>query len=216
MLQENRACNAMEALRRFGCDSAELEAAWRSSPKVVKFGGGFYCGLLNINDQRLYVFNAFFLSMRNKFVAPGCSIHYYVVEWSPDQLSWSTFRKNVLGTTDPAKAPEGSIRRVIFDQYQSLGLPSPPDTGDNGVHASASPFEGLVEQVNWLGKSVEELPFGKALVDSGLSLKTIQEWSIDPRIRLTDGSQGSVFDAVEDMDANPCLAKLVELNALNT
>jgi hypothetical protein len=53
-------------------------------------------------------------------------------------------------------------------------------------------------------------------LDAGLSKKTIQEWSVDPIILLADhGSQGSVFDALEDMDAGDVLAKLVELNKLN-
>ena len=50
---------------------------------MVKFGGGFYCGLI----EGLYVFNGFFMSMRSKFTAPGLSIHYYVVEWDSAALS---------------------------------------------------------------------------------------------------------------------------------
>jgi hypothetical protein len=83
------------------------------------------------------------------------------------------------------------------------------------VHASASPFEGLAEKCNWLGASVETDVFGKALLASGLSKKTITDWSVDPRVTLPDGSKGSVFDALEDMDVDKCLAKLVEMNKLN-
>jgi len=37
----------------------------RQNAKVVKFGGGFYCGLVSVKDQTpLYVFNAFFMVMR--------------------------------------------------------------------------------------------------------------------------------------------------------
>jgi hypothetical protein len=32
---------------------------------------------------------------------------------------------------------------------------------------------------------------------------------------LPGGEKGSVFDALEDMDVDACLAKLVELNKLN-
>lgn len=99
--------------------------------------------------------------------------------------------------------------------YKDLGLESVPNKGDNGVHASASPFEGLAEKCNWLGASVDTDPFGKALLSSGLSKKTIAEWSVDPRVKLHGGEKGSVFDALEDMDVDACLAKLVELNKLN-
>ena len=105
--------------------------------------------------------------------------------------------------------------RDVHISYKDLGLKSVPNKGDNGVHASASPFEGLAEKSNWLGASVDTDPFGKALLSSGLSKKTIAEWSVDPRVNLPGGEKGSVFDALEDMDVDACLAKLVELNKLN-
>lgn len=97
VLKEERACNAMEATQRFKCTPDELNAAWNKA-KVVKFGGGFYCGLVSIHDKPgLYVFNAFFMSMRGKFVRPGDSIHCYEVQWDPSMLSWHTFRNQLLG-----------------------------------------------------------------------------------------------------------------------
>jgi hypothetical protein len=41
------------------------------------------------------VMNGFFMEMRSKFVQPGTSIHYYVVEFDPKTLSWSDFRGKV-------------------------------------------------------------------------------------------------------------------------
>merc|ERR1712194_560199 len=215
VVKEGRAANAMEATKKFGCDAVELNAAWQEA-KVVKFGGGFYCGLVSMKDQTpLYVFNAFFMTMRSKFVGDGVSIHCYEVEWNPKDLSWESFRGKLLGPTDPAECPEGSIRKCILDNYKDLGLTSVPNKGDNGVHASASPFEGLAEKCNWLGASSDSDAFGKALLGAGLSKKTVAEWSVDPRVNLPGGEKGSVFDALEDMNAEDCLAKLVELNGLN-
>jgi hypothetical protein len=54
----------------------------------------------------------------------------------------------VLGPTDPVTAPEDSVRGMIYKQWKELGLSSEPNVGDNGVHASASPFEGLAERCN--------------------------------------------------------------------
>jgi len=215
VLKEGRAANAMQACEKFGCTADELNEAWQGA-KVVKFGGGFYCGLVSVKDQTpLYVFNAFFMVMRSKFVGEGVSIHCYEVQWEPKKLSWESFRGELLGPTDPAECPEGSIRKAILDNYKDLGLTSVPNKGDNGVHASASPFEGLAEKCNWLGASSETDAFAKALIDSGLSKKTIDEWSVDPRVTLPGGKMGSVFDALEDMNVDDCLAKLVELNGLN-
>lgn len=114
VLAEKRACNAMQACEKFECDTAELNEAWQKV-QAVKFGGGFYCGLVSMKGKELYVFNAFFMSMREKFVGEGASIHTYEVEWDPAQLSWSDFRNNLLGPTNPVDAPDGSIRRTILE-----------------------------------------------------------------------------------------------------
>jgi len=206
VLAEGRAYNAMDACKKFNCDPIALEGAWQKAKKVVKFGGGFYCGLMSVNDQpELYVFNAFFMSMRSKFCGEGTSIHCYEVEWSPSTLSWSAFRNNLLGPTDPAEAPQDSIRGSILAKYKELGLSSCPNKVDNGVHASASPFEGLAEKTNWLKRTVEGDTFGKAILSKGIPLATIQAWSVDPRVELPGGGKGSLFDALEDLDSGDCL-----------
>lgn len=96
VLAEDRACNALEACKRFGCTPEELNDAWQNAKKVVKFGGGFYCGQVSVKGKpELYVFNAFFMTMRSKFVGPGVSIHCYTIEWDPSKLSWDAFRNQV-------------------------------------------------------------------------------------------------------------------------
>lgn len=90
-----------------------------------------------------------------------------------------------------------------------------PNKTDNGVHASASPFEGLAERCNWLGTPIAEDTFGQALLKAGLSEETIKAWSVDPRVNISDGEKASIFDTLEDMDVNECLNKLVELNKIN-
>merc|ERR1719265_103147 len=146
--------NAMDACQEFGVDAEALADGWgqaKKAGKLIKFGGGFYCGLMEMSGKQLYVFNAFFMSMRAGFTAPGKCIHYFTVEWDPAALSWADFRGQLLGPTDPADAPPGSLRGLMLAHWEQLGLPGKPNTGDNGVHASASPFEGLAERVNWLG-----------------------------------------------------------------
>jgi len=69
--------------------------------------------------------------------------------------------------------------------------------------------------MNWLDKSIQRDPFGSALLKAGASKKTLKEWSLDPRISMEDGV-GSVFDALEELDAADCLAKMTQLNALNS
>jgi hypothetical protein len=110
---------------------------------------------------------------------------------------------------------KGSIRRTILDDYKFLGLKSKPNTGDNGVHASASPFEGLAERVNWLGKKVEDDNFGKGLVATGVPLEEIKKWFEDVQVSVEgetrEGKTTSVFDTLEDLDADTSLAKVSKI-----
>merc|ERR1719362_517879 len=152
----------MECCERFEIDAEELDKMWAKCKKdgnLVKFGGGFYCGKLEREGKdTLYVFNGFFMSMRSKFVSEGASIYYYVVSWNTEPkgeakgTSWEDFRGSVLGPTDPATAPADSLRGAILAKWKELGLTSEPNVGNNGVHASASPFEALAERMNWIGE----------------------------------------------------------------
>jgi hypothetical protein len=145
--------------------------------------------------------------MRSKFVTPGTSIHYYAIDFDPEYLPWAEFRANILGPTDPKVAPADSLRGIIFSQWKALGLKSEPDTGDNGIHASASPLEGLAERMNWLKITPEDDGFGAALIAAGVSAQTIAAWSLDPQV-----NGRSLFDLFEDMDSADCLAKAIELS----
>lgn len=211
--------NAMDACALLGITADEMDAQWgicKKAKKLVKFGGGFYCGLIEIEGKpSLYVFNGFFMSMRSKFTAPGVSIYYYTVEWDSAAMSWSDFRGKLLGPTDPADAPADSLRGKIKAQWSALGLKAEPDVGDNGVHASASPFEALAERLNWCGASLETDSFGSALLGAGVSAKAINEWTVDPQVTLPEGGKGSLFDSLEDMDAGACVAKCQALQAAN-
>ena len=150
------------------------------------------------------------MEMRSKFVQPGTSIHYYVVEFDPAVLPWADFRAKVLGPTDPAAAPEGALRGTILKDWRALGLKEVPNVGDNGVHASASPFEALAERMNWLGAGVEGDAFGARLLKAGVAAKTIRAWSVDPQV----GGK-SLFDQLEDLDSAACAAKAAELAKLS-
>jgi hypothetical protein len=116
-------------------------------------------------------------------------------------------------------ACEGSIRKLILQQYnQTLGLDTKPDTGNNGVHASASPLEGLAERMNWLGVALEDDDFGKALLAKGVSSHTILQWAADAQVTVKGeteyGKTVSIFDTMEDLDADTILAKVDKIGKL--
>mmetsp|Transcript_39318 Transcript_39318/g.83752 ORF Transcript_39318/g.83752 Transcript_39318/m.83752 type:complete len:375 (-) Transcript_39318:1678-2802(-) len=219
-LESGKVFNAMDGCDFLKLSSDELDAAWaraKKADKLVKFGGGFYCGLVEVEGKDpVYIFNGFFMSMRSKFTAPGTEIYYYSVEWDSSALSWEDFRGKVLGPTDPATAPSDSLRGQILAKWKDLGLEAEPNVGDNGMHASASPFEGMAERCNWLETPVEKDIFGAKLLTAGVPVTILKDWSVDPQVIIEEGGKmGSIFDQLEDMDATPCLDKLLTLAKLN-
>ena len=214
-LADGKVFNAMDGMAKLGLDLETFTGHWdqaKKDGKIVKLGGGFYCAYLSTAPTPIYVFNGFFMSMREKFTAKGTSIYAFSVEFDPKVCSWEKFRGEVLGPTDPATAPPGSLRGIINATWQDLGQKTAPNVGDNGVHASASPFEGLAERLNWLGASLADDSFGGALLKAGLDEATIKAWSVDPQVTLdADGAKGSIFDALEDLDVDACIEKCVAI-----
>mmetsp|Transcript_24058 Transcript_24058/g.68438 ORF Transcript_24058/g.68438 Transcript_24058/m.68438 type:complete len:321 (+) Transcript_24058:117-1079(+) len=197
--------NAMQGAEALGITPEELGARWGTLSKgvdMLKFGGGFYCGKI----EDVFIINGFYMNMRSKFTTPGTCIYYFETEWPAQSLSWADFRGKVLGGTDPKIATPGSLRSRIYKDWQALKLGSEPNTGDNGVHASASPFEALAERANWLNIPIENDFFGRALLASGIPLGTVQEWCSDPAV-MFDGAKHSLFDLLEDLNSRECLQK---------
>lgn len=202
--------NAKDACAKLGINAEELDAKWstlKRGTNLLKFGGGFYCGQVD----GIYVMNGFYMSMRSDYTSGDAKIHYFTVQWPTDTLSWADFRGNVLGATDPSTAEKGSLRRTILEQWQSLDLASKPNVGENGVHASASPFEALAERMNWLGVQVDEDSFGRGLVASGVDADRIASWTTDPQVRH-EGQLTSLFDLLEDLDADAVLSKVSDIH----
>eukprot|EP00854_Cymbomonas_tetramitiformis_P010470 gene10470-12381_t len=209
-LSEGRVYNAADACSKLNTDGKGIDAIWSKLKKdtdLIKFGGGFYCG--KVKDD-VFVINGFYMAMRGKFTEPPAKIDYFVVEWDAAALSWEDFRGKVLGATDPSSAEAGSLRRAILEKWQELGLDAKPFTGDNGVHASASPFEAMAERINWVGASLESDPFAKAMRAAGIPDATIAAWTQDPQV-LYDGAKVSLFDTLEDVDTSICLEKIKKI-----
>merc|ERR1712136_270642 len=113
---------------------------------------------------------------------------------------------------DPKTAFPTSLRHSVFKGWKGLGLDSEPNTGNNAVHASASPFEALAERANWLGMPLETDRYGRAMLASGVPLATIQAWCDDPAVPF-EGKKQSLFDLLEDLDSRDCLRKSAAVNA---
>ena len=100
--------NALDCSKHYKKSADELNALWakcKKDGKMIKFGGGFYCGKVD----GVYVMNGFYMSMRGSYTrADSNGIHYFTVQWPTDSLSWEAFRGEVLGATNPVEAAPGS------------------------------------------------------------------------------------------------------------
>ena len=188
-------------------NETEVEELWTAA--VAKGAEGNVTTFPALSAK--FVLNGFYAGMRSKFTDPSAKIHWYTVEWSTANTTWENFRGQVLGATDPATAAPGSLRRAILDDYKSLGLATEPNVGDNGVHASASPFEAYAEVINWLDADAATDSFGAAALAAGLPADTLAAWTKDPQVELKAGGKGSLFDQVEDQSVEECLATLAGL-----
>ena len=135
VVAEGRAFNALEFKKKFAAFSKEgaLDKAWDATnvdkKTRVKLGGGFYCGQIAVDGVKYYTFNAFFMTMRGKFTAPGTSIHYYVVEFDPTKLSCDPQCQN---TPARAKVP---VRPLAAPQARPLARGCPLGPGRRALAA---------------------------------------------------------------------------------
>lgn len=205
--------NLVDGAVKLGCSYSELGDKYDKLKKgetLLKFGGGFYCGKVD----GIFVINGFYARMRSQFTVPGECIYFYEVQWDAARLSWADFRGKVLGGTDPKTADQASLRNEIYRDWKALTLDSEPNTGNNGLHASASPFEALAERTNWLGVPLTQDYFGRAMLAAGISLAMIKAWCDDPAVKFQSKNQ-SLFDLLEDLDGRECLRKSQEIKAQN-
>lgn len=131
VMAEERAFNALALKEKLSLSDEKLVELWDATngddKTRIKFGGGFYCGQITHEEKKYYTFNAFFMQMRSKFTASDKKIHYYVVEFDAATLKWADFRGQVLGPTNPADAPEGSLRGRLHKDWEALGLGAAPN-----------------------------------------------------------------------------------------
>ena len=107
-------------------------------------------------------------------------------EFEEDVLSRRAFRRDVIGATDLEAAADGSARAALR-ALRHFGLDAAPSTGNNGVHASAGPLEGLKERCVWAGATLESDAFAQQPLAAGLERSTLEAWlDTNPVVTLED------------------------------
>ena len=100
----------------------------------------------------------------------------------------------------PVKALSGNATTVIDNV----------DTTLKGTDGIKTDLQGIIADL----AKFETDAFGARLLGAGLTAEMIKEWCVDAQVVLPgqDGKKGSIFDALEDMDVDACLAKCVEIS----
>ena len=206
--ESQRLCSATTMQARLGGISGEqLSQIWTANG-LQKVAGGLYVSYFK--EQDCYVLNGFYPAVREDFTAPGRTIRWMLLQFDGNQLPWATFRAHVIGTTNPAKADPHSIRGMGHAQAEEFGLRV--GYRHNIIHASASPFEALVEQICWLkGFTLDQDPLGSALAAKGIDCSQLLAWrDANPWVAF-EGREGKLIDVAEDRDTPAVYALLKQL-----
>jgi len=211
-LDQKLVLNLRTAMEKFDCTPEELDAEWDTlelGKGKLKFGGGFYCGKM----WGHYVINGFYIALQNMYAKPETQVTWFVVKWSPEDLSWKEFRENLVGEVDPAKAPVGSLRRDVYDAWREMGLEEQPNTSGNVIHGSASPVEAVWERWNWLGLKLASDPMASSLRKAAvLSQTDLLRWGTDPLVSVKgECERTSLYDMFENHDSPTCLERSTQV-----
>lgn len=188
--------------RRLDVDGETLHALWLRE-RMVKLAGGLYAAHFPKAD--LFVLNGFYPSMREIFIAPSARLRLLLLRFDGLRLPWRRFRDEVIGVTDPAAAAPASIRGEMRRRAAEFGIVV--SNRENAIHASASAFESLAEQLLWLpDRPPEDDPLWRLLRETGLTAARIAAWREEnPQVTL-DGVSGALLDLLENRDTEETAA----------
>ena len=210
-LTSGKIINLDEAIKTFPDRSeTQLATAWRSGASVKLMPGTY---IAKIDDY--FVVNGFYADMVSSWKRESSNVLFYLVQWSEKDLSWTDFRGKLIGSTDPSKADQASIRGTLLREYQTrFGLEDTPTTTLNGVHASAGPIEGARECTIWCKMpSTHKFVLQKFAHSQNISPQTWEKGMDNAKISLQSGKKGLIFDVTEGMSAEQALDVLKEISS---
>ncbi len=199
----------MEFLRKYPFfNYHSLDCMWQNSENI-KLASGTYVEKLRIDQEIVYVLNAFHPKQLRHFTEPGRSIVLFNI--SGDR-PWKEARESFAGATDPKKAVEGSLRRLLMERKDEFGIPEVSQSF-NGIHLSAGPVEALIELHRFdsdhsspEGESdFKDFSFGKELIQT---FGEIPEALLNNEKIELDGKSISIFDLTENLDSDKALRLL--------
>lgn len=178
---------------------------------TTKLGGGSYCMKVNVLGQVYLLLNPFHAYQLVPFTTPGRAI--IVLEGRSNQ-EWEVLRSELTGATNPEKAKAGSIRAELLARMDELNLKA-VNQGNNGVHLSAGPLEGMVELQRFFSDHEAGEPlnwtdtlFGRQLAEAGIGQDRIAKLADNISLDV-EGQSVPAFDLTEEVNASDALKSLI-------
>lgn len=199
----------MEFLRKYPFfNFHSLDCMWQNSENL-KLASGTYVEKLRIDQEEVYLLNAFHPKQLRHFTEPGRSIVLFNI--SGDR-PWKEAREQFAGATDPRKAAAGSLRRLLMEQKDALGIPDVSQSF-NGIHLSAGPVEALIELHRFDSDhstpegeaDFKDFSFGKQLIHQ---FGEIPDAVLNNETLVVDGKSTTVYDLTENLDSDEALRLL--------
>ena len=190
--------------------SAAVLSILSDNVRPTRLGPGTYAMPMKANGNKYIVLSPFHPQQLVPFTSPGNAI---IVFECLSELNWADLRTKVCGATNPLKAVEGSCRQLLLARKEEFGL-AVVDQGNNGVHMSAGPLEGLVEFKRFFSKTdapaIEnsQTCFGALLQSKEITDEQINVWAENIKINV-DSKEVSTFDATEEIDASAAVTVLL-------
>jgi nucleoside diphosphate kinase len=186
--------------------------------KTKKIASGKYYGVLDVAGERVVVLNPFHPQQVLHYTTPGRTI--VVIECASD-TDWHVLREDMTGSTDPAKAVAGSIRKLLLERKLELGLRA-VGTATNGVHCSAGPLEAMVEFSRFFSDrakkkliKLSDTPFGERLARRGIGKKEIAALAKNPFLGTETGGTYA-FNLTEEKNSDAAADLLAEMVSATT
>ncbi len=188
-IASNSIFNASDVCSNFGISHSELLAAWLVSCSRGKHGlisEFMECCQIEISNAKraIYCINGHYMSARDEFAAQSITLPYFVLEWKSSEMSWDRFYEEVIGYYNPEKAKQSSLRGMLYQHWEELGLQSYPNSVMNLVHASKSSFNAIIEQLEFVkGAQISDCSFGQVMLQQNFSPEVILELARNPSHR---------------------------------
>lgn len=179
--------------------------------KSKKIASGTYAIQLEVAGTSIIVLNGFHPAQLAMYYEPGIAILVLALRQSGD---WSELRQQITGSTDPSKAPSGSIRGQLYARQKELGVDI--SRLKNGIHVSAGPIEGMSELARYFTDwdvptmvNATDTCFGQEVTDA-FGQSVTEKVASNPIVHYKDKGTW-LFDLTEEMNPAPVLDMIREI-----